>query len=82
MGQTRKGSAKKQRIRALQRKRGNIDTKYYASCDGKIRYDKSQRAETLSRYPAGDVNFYKCQYGPHYHIGRARKGEKWHKNRR
>ena len=79
MGQTRKGSGKRQRIRALQRKRGPIDTKYYASCDGKRRWDKSQREIALSQYPDGAVKFYKCQYGPHYHVGRARKGEKWHK---
>lgn len=59
---------KRQRIRK-QVKQTGINPKEAASCYGKIRHTKDeayQRANGLSTMKA-----YKCEFCPHYHVGRA-----------
>lgn len=54
-------------VRQRVRKQGG-DPKYYASCYGKIRYDKKgakARADGIDT-----MKFYKCKFGDHYHVGR------------
>lgn len=73
MGATRHPRTKRARIRTMKRKNPHVNTRKLASCEGKIRHNKSDRVEVLSRYPEGAVKFYKCEFCRWYHVGRARR---------
>lgn len=58
----------RQTIARAQRRGKHLNPKKLASCEGKIRYTKEQakaRAEGVDT-----MKYYKCQFCPHYHVGR------------
>lgn len=60
---------KRKLIRSMKRKKSNVDTKFIASCYGKIRRTKQDAHEAAELRPS-IVKPYKCKYCGYWHIGR------------
>lgn len=61
--------SKSKKIRKMKRKNSKVNSKYIASCDGKIRYDTYAEAKADADELI-NAHAYKCDFGQHYHKGR------------
>lgn len=66
---------KRKHIRMKIRKGVSKNPRQLAGCEGKVRYEKTDRERALAGRPSF-VHFYKCDYCKYYHLGRRPGGKR------